>query len=280
MKSEIAHSGTEASIEFSTETILRKKLSHIENQALSETMHKKIKDVAEIIQKYPTQSEISKKCQDIWEKLEASKEGQVLLENAGGKQRLQRLMDKGMHKFINQVAHYSEKGKRISGRAVGRNVHRMGELFRLRKSAGEVVKGKLLVENPISYVDSHGSKHSIRCDYLRRMGDGRIRIGDIKPIHLDHFEATPEGQKWVEWAKKTIGNDFRERIRDGESPFFCNHTIGGIPPEIRDSLQDFLIKSAAEHKRQFQKYRFCVAEAENVDVSKVGVSISPYFRFE
>mgnify|MGYP000874619969 FL=1 len=279
LRSEMKERSVYRPIELSTETLLGENFDRKSINRTSEQIVQEVREVEKLNPSFSKKDEINQHSDKAWAKLSESEEGKVLLREAGGKDNIIKSMDDHIHKFVNRTAYYSERTNELSPDAVGRNVHRAAELYHFEKDKKKILDGKLLPEQRIDYLDQNGDRRFVKIDYLYRSDDGRLHIKDYKRINLGEYERTPEGKKWVDWAKENIGKDLREKIQNGESPFFTHRTHGKIPAEIQSDLREYLYDCLDKYKIQMEKYKFLVSEAAGVELSKVGYSFHPYFSF-
>lgn len=236
----------------------------------------KYRQVSRLEQRFNSPQALDQYRQEAWSRLENSREGQMLLKQAGGKEKLIHQMD-ARGDFITRTASLCENAG-LDDTAIGRNVHRMAELFTIEKQPGEILKGVRSVEQRVEYTDPSGRKLHVEIDDITRRGE-KIFIRDYKPINLRHFEETSAGQKWAKWLEKNVGSDFRERIQSGESPFFQIETQGKMPKHLTRELQKYIRDVTDHHKQQLEKYRELYSQAASIDRASIQASVRPYFKF-
>lgn len=219
---------------------------------------------------------IKMRLQEAWDKLQNSSEGKALITQSGDVNSMRKLMSEGRFKLLNRSASLCEKAG-LDDRAIGRNVHRMAEIYTFEKHPDDILNGTRKVEQRIDYQDSNGKPHYVEIDDISNLRDGRVVIRDYKPIDLGKFEATQNGKEWAKWAEKNIGKNFREQIMDGASPYFQKSMT--MPKEIRSSLKSYLRDISQGHKEQLEKYKTLYSEATKVNPSKVSMVIEPYYKY-
>lgn len=216
--------------------------------------------------------------QQAWDKLSETREGRQLIQQAGGKEKMIRMINDHRPNLLTRSAALCEKAGMDDG-ATGRNVHRVAELSTLEKHPKEILENSHQVEQRIDYIDRTGRNRHLELDDVTRLRDGRVVIRDYKPINLTNYERTSGGREWVKWAEKNVGADFREKIRNGASPFFNQEAREPMPKQVRSSLQEFLDKAVQRHRAQLEGYKDFYSKASGIDSRNIRTAIEPYFKF-
>ena len=237
-----------------------------------------IQHVQKLEPRYFNEKQLIESRQEAWDKLNSSNEGRILLEKVGGRENMVKIMGDGNRSFLTRAASISEKAG-LPSDAVGRNVHKLGELYYMEKHPRTILEGKKLVEQRINYTDNQGKDHRVELDHVTRLPNGRAIISDFKRINLGLFERTSEGQRWTKWARETIGPNFRDKIRAGESPFFDSETNHPMPRDIRSGLNNYQKEVADHHCKQLDHYRKLFSEATGIDPAKISIAVTPYYGF-
>ncbi|GAB4501133.1 MAG: hypothetical protein Fur0035_06740 [Anaerolineales bacterium] len=163
----------------------------------------------------------------------------------------------------------SEAG--ISDAQAGSIVHRMGELHTLKRYPQEIADGQRLLEQPILYENDEQKQKRKELDRVTVKGDTH-HIQDIKPIHLDKFIATQEGQTWADEMSKKHGADFVAQIQQGTlNPF------SEVSPGTRRALKNFSKADLAQYQQQLQEYEELYRQA-NPKAKKVRAYVQPYYK--
>src|SRR5690606_33662369 len=125
---------------------------------------------------------------------------------------------KGLRPCLTRTANICESIKDIRPAEEGNLVHRVAELYYLEKQPEKIFEGRKFVEQNIYYKQKGNYRHG-EIDYISMKRDGSVLIMDYKRVDLTKFEKTVEGKHWAIWAKKNIGPNFRELIREGSGPY-------------------------------------------------------------
>ena len=243
-----------------------------------EAGHEKIREVRIVDNKFTCLQDISDFQDKAWHKLAGTHEGNSLIKQVGGKDRLIEMGNARGQDYLTRVATLCGKAG-LDESATGRNVHRMHELHVLEKHPQDVLVGREEVELRINYCGPDGKNAYVELDDVKHLRDGSHSIEDYKPINLSHFERTTAGKAWAGWAEKAVGPGFREQIQAGKSPFFNYETHNSMPASIRAGLREYLRDVKQSSTPQLQKYKELYSTGRGISPEKVRTTVRPYFKF-
>ena len=172
----------------------------------------------------------------------------------------------GYGRFTSVLATLGEDGG-CRDHATGTFIHRIMELRAMKEHPDEVVRGERLLEQHI-----HSSEGSKRLDYVICRNETHF-IGDYKPINLADFVESKEGVEYKTWLETNVGNGYPDRLREGQ------HFLKQLPPEIQQSLREFMRSTTEKYKSKLEVYGRIYAKSADLPPSKVRVGVHPYFVY-
>lgn len=153
----------------------------------------------------------------------------------------------------------------------GTFVHTYAHLRTLYLHPDEVLDGTRYAEQPI-IVGEGSSRFKIDC--IIRRGE-RYYIRDYKPVRLEDYEDTEEGQRWIWCVQAELGRSFRRQLALGRIPFAVS-----MPLEVRHQFRDWVHAKNHEHDKQLNTYVDAfVAARPHVEPSKVQAHVRSYFTY-
>lgn len=234
------------------------------------------KNVQEITPKYKSLSELNAYKENAWKGLEETSLGKRLLEKVGGREIVKENMQIGLKPFLTKTANYCESIEENRPTEEGNLVHRVAELYYLEKQPKKIIEGKKFVEQNVYYKQKGIIKHG-EIDYVSMKSDNSVLIIDYKRVDLGKFEKTVEGRRWAIWAKKNVGSNFRELIREGSGPHFMDLRKELPPAEIREGLKVYMERSGKKYQDQLDRYRRLFSEGSGVPLEKISTTVVPYY---
>lgn len=172
----------------------------------------------------------------------------------------------GYGRFTSVLATLAEDGG-CRPHETGTFIHRIMELRAMAEHPDEVARGERLLEQHI-----HSSEGNKRLDYVICRNETHF-IGDYKPINLADFVESKEGVEYKTWLETNVGNGYPDRLREGQ------HFLKQLPPEIQQSLREFMRSTTEKHKSQLEVYGRIYAKSADLPPSKVRVGVHPYFVY-
>ncbi len=268
-----------------TQTEKKSRLEKFEkNRILPERIENKLgKDleklsVQEIAPKFKSMSELNAYKENAWDKLEETSIGKKFLDKVGSREIVKKNMQMGLKPFLTKTANVCERLKEYRPAEEGNLVHKVAELYYLEKQPIKIVEGKKFVEQSIHYKQG-GNSSRREIDYISMKSDSRVLIIDYKRADLTKFEKTVEGRRWAIWAKKNVGPNFRELIREGSGPYFMDVRKELPPADIREGLKVHMERLGKKHQNQLDRYRRLFSEGSGVPLDKIMTTVVPYYVF-
>lgn len=235
--------------------------------------------VQEISPKFKSMAELIEFKETAWDKLDkTSSLGKKFLDQSGGREMVKNNMRQGISYFLTKSANACEQIKETSPIEEGNVIHKLAELYRLERQPKSILEGKKYVEQSI-YYKHRGCHRRCEVDYIAREHDGSVVISDYKRVNLSKFEETTAGRRWVVWAKKTVGPNFRELIREGSDPLFVDVRKDLAPKDVQEGFLDFMDRFGKKHQEQLDLYRRLFSDGSKVPLNKISTQIVPYYVF-
>lgn len=228
--------------------------------------------------KFEIRSELNAYKENAWDKLEETSLGKKYLDHVGGKETVKNNMQMGLKPFLTKTANVCERFKECRPAEEGNVVHKVAELYYLERQPAKILDGKKYVEQSIHYKKGKNSYRK-ELDYVSVKKDGSVLILDYKRFDMTKFERTVEGRRWAIWAKKHVGPNYRELIREGSGPYFSRVGKELPPADVREGLKVYTERLEKKHQKQLDRYRRLFSEGSGIPLEKITTAVAPYYVY-